>query len=435
MGRYDVPWLAPWEQEEAIEMMMRYGLLEFSNARDLPLKSGGFTDVYIALRNERDDPRATAEIAWLFENPLGRLRPDRIVEIPDSISGVAGVLSVATGIPRLTIRQEAKEGRVSKPKIIGHPRYGKTVWGIDDVITDGASNVPIYEECRRLGLNIPGVVVLVDRQQGWQENFAEQGIPMAVWPGMTLHDVRKWLINKRLMERCNPQMEEKNPLIVGLDGRHWKDVLRIVDPLRPLGCILKVNDLVIGEGLRVVEELSVYGRVLLDLKGHDTPGTLQNICNRILQLPVLPWGVIVHASGGEAMLKVVVEAFKGTGVKVFAVTVLTSLGDECEEIYGRLPIEEVRILAAIGVRAGVDGFICSPQEVHELSTTYADKMFLTPGIRAAGEEMGGQQRTDTAAAAWANGARGLVIGSRFANAKDPAAEVIKVLTQELGINI
>lgn len=431
----DSYWLAPWEQERACEVMARYDLWKYSNKRDLPLKSGGFTDVYVNLRDTRIHPEAIRPLARLFANPLRRLQPDVFIDVPDSLSDVVGVVASETSIPHITVREEAKEGRVAKARMIGEARYGHMGWIIDDVITDGASKLPAYNECLKAGLKVPGIVVLVDRQQGWEKKFQEQNIPLTVWPGMTLHHVRKFLIGQGLMERCDPRLEEKNPIILALDGRSWKEVLPVIDPLRTVGCILKVNDLMIGEGLGIVSDLHVYGRVLLDLKGHDIPNTLQNISNRILRLPVLPWGVIVHASGGTEMLQAVVQAFQGTSVSVFAVTVLTSLKEECQEIYCRLPIEQVRVLAKIADKAGVHGFICSPEEVKELSTTYPNKICITPGVRSPGVDAADQKRTDTPAAAWANGARRLVMGRQILNAPDPPAEVKRVLTEELGVNI
>lgn len=258
---------------------------------------------------------------------------------------------------------------------------------------------------------------------------------MTVWAGMTLHHIRKWLVENHRMERCDPKIEEKNPIIVALDGKDWKEILPIIDPIRTTGCILKINDLLIDEGLEIVSNLQIYGRVLLDIKGHDIPNTLENTCNRILRLPMKPWGVIIHASGGEAMIKAVVEKFKGSGIKVFAVTVLTSLNSEaCEEIYHCSPLEEVKVLAAIAVRVGVDGLVCSPNEVKELKELYPDKIFITPGIRSIGTPKNDQERIATPAAAKDNGSDFPVLGRQITTAADPVIEIKKVLA-ELNINI
>src|SRR3989344_1992924 len=184
-------WLFPEEQAEVVRCLLEGGLLKFDNGRKLPLKSVGMTDVYINLRDARDNSWAIKFIVNRYETTLRRLGVDRFVEVPDSVSCFAGPLSIATGIPCLTIREGAKEGRVSDAKMIGHPVFGETVCILDDVVTDGASKIVPYQVCVNTGMHVKALVVLVDRQQGWQKKFAEKGIQLPVWPGMTLHDVRR----------------------------------------------------------------------------------------------------------------------------------------------------------------------------------------------------------------------------------------------------
>ena len=105
------PWLDPAEQEEVIRHLLEHGLLKFSNKRDLPLKSGGMTDIYVNLRDARMHPPSMPFIAGYYRNPLQRLAVDQFVEVPDSVSCFAPFLSAQTGIPYLTIREQAKEGR------------------------------------------------------------------------------------------------------------------------------------------------------------------------------------------------------------------------------------------------------------------------------------------------------------------------------------
>ena len=188
------PWLFPEEHREVVQSLLNFGLLKTSNARDLPLKSGGTTDIYINLRDARNTPAAIDYIAELFAIPINRLRLDRFVEIPDSVSAFAGPLAVKTGVPYLTIREQPKEGRVSDAKVIGASNKGDESVIVDDVITDGGSKIVPHQECERLGLNSLGLIVLVDRQQGWKKHLASKGVKMNVWPGMTLHNVRRQLV-------------------------------------------------------------------------------------------------------------------------------------------------------------------------------------------------------------------------------------------------
>ncbi|MBI1755453.1 hypothetical protein HY250_01750 [Candidatus Azambacteria bacterium] len=178
----DSPWLTPAEQEEARERLLEYGLLKCSNKRDLPLKSGGATDIYVNLRDAQNRPKAIKFIADLFENPLRRLGCTRFAEVPDSVSCFAGPLSVQTNLPYPTIRENPKEGRVAKSSVIGSGNYGETIVMLDDVITDGESKIAPYRECLNMGLRPETLVVLVDRQQGRRKNFAAEHMRMSVWP-------------------------------------------------------------------------------------------------------------------------------------------------------------------------------------------------------------------------------------------------------------
>lgn len=430
------PWLDPCEQEEICAGLLRYGMTRFSNKRDLPLKGGGKTDIYIALRDARNNPEAIRLITRHFANPLRRLAIDRFVEVPDAVSCFAGPLSLATDLPYITVREQAKAGRVAKASMIGEGRSGERLCLFDDVVTDGESKIAPYRECIRFGYKLDTLVVLVDRQQGWRQKFAEQKIPLTVWPGMTLHDVRRHFIETfKVMERCDPALEEKNPIIVALDGKSWDETLPIIDQLRTSGCILKVNDLLLNKGIEwLLPNFGVYGRIMADLKGHDIKKTLENIAKHLLRYP--PWAVTVHGSGGEDMIRATVETLKGTPTKVLVVTVLTSIDKKtCKEVYSRMPKAEVLALAKIAHRAGAHGLVCSPEEVYALRKKYPAMTLVTPGVRSAGADKGDQKRTGTPRDAIDNGANYIVMSRQLFSAPDPVLEMRRVLTEELEISL
>lgn len=424
-------WLCDFEKDAVIETLVNHGLVAFDNKRKLPLKKGGTTDIYIALRNARNHPEMLHYLAERYASPLYRLGVNRFIEIPDSVSCFAGPLAIETDLPYVTIRGESKEGRVSNPKMIGEIKRGDYIAIIDDVITDGASKLPAIRMCGDLGAKGTILVVLVDRQQGWQKKFQEHGIEQNVWAGMTLHDVRKFLIERGVMERCNPEIEKNNPMIVAYDGKDWDEILPTLDELRTTGCIIKVNDLLFYEGIKnLVPDLQVYGRVMVDIKGYDIPNTLENISRRIL--PFDPWAVTVHASGGSKMLSAVSKMFEGSKTKVLAVTVLTSFNEKtCEAVYNRLPADQVNLLADIAWAHGVSGFVCSPEEARVLKARYPEATIVTPGIRSEGVDQGDQERISTPAGALENGADYIVMGRQITGSTSPSEEAIRVLKEEL----
>lgn len=437
-GIADSHWLTPWERKRVIEEMLYYELIEYSNSRNLPLKMGGKTDIYIKLRDARNDPNAIDFVANTYANPLLRLNPECFIEVPDAVSCFAGPLSIMTGIPYLTIREQAKEGRVAKAKVIGKARRGSWACTLDDVITNGDSKVAPYTEASALGLQMLPQIVLVDRQQGWEETFRKKNIPPDIWSGMTLHHIRRHLVENGIMARCDPALEAKNPLILALDKKNWKEFLPFLDVMRTSGCILKVNDMLFNMGImNLIPDLMVYGRVMADLKGHDIPNTLENISRHFLQPGCQPWAVTVHASGGIDMIRAVVKILEGTPTKVLAVTVLTSINKEtCEEVYHSLPIDEVRTLAKIADEAGAHGLVCSAHETKEMRDRYPNATLVIPGTRSPGADQGDQKRVGTPAAAYEDGGKQnvyLVAGRQVNGAADPVAEVNRVMKDELNL--
>lgn len=429
------PFFTTGEQEEFVAGCLQYELLKLSEKHDLPTKYAGATDIYINERDGRNHPKALGFFADHYANALRRLKVQRFGEIPQAITCYAGPVAERLGIPMYTVREEEKTGRATSGLIIGKVIVGERNALMDDVITTGGSAIPAYWALVNRGVH-PYLVVMVDRQQGWQENFAEHGVNMPVWAGMTLDDMRYHLVDTfGVLSRCSPEKEALNPIILALDGRPWDKLLPILSRIRMSGCILKINNLLHSQTHKnIVRRLGIYGRVMVDFKGHDTPKTVGNICREYRN--DAPWAVTIHGSGGEEMILEAIKAFEGTPTKVLVVTVLTSIDPiTCDEIYHCLPIDEVKSLAAIGARAGCDGFVCSGEEVEVLSELYPGKEFVVPGVRSPGVGKGDQRRVVTPAEAMGRGATKIAGGEQFLNALDPVAEIGRVVKDELLITL
>jgi len=426
------PWLTPEERFNVIEGLIKYDLIKWDNERKLKLKKGGETDIYANLRNARNMPKASGFVARVFANPIFRLNPKRFVEVPDAVTPFSSRISEFTNVPYFTVRKEVKEGRVADAKISGECFPGESVCIYDDVITDGQSKLGPYQECLARDLKLLPLVVLIDRQQGWKQKFASLGINMDVWPGMYLHDVRRHLIENQYMERCDPDIENKNPLIIALDGLDWEQILPLLDPLRTSGCIFKANDLLFNKGFEwIVPNLQVYGRVMLDPKWFDIKNTLINLAKHVTRNP--PWAVTVHASAAKEAIRAAVKILEDTSTKILAVTVLTSFDEAtCEEVYVRQPWEQVKALARIADKAGAHGLVCSPQEVRELRNLYPRMTLVIPGVRSPGVDPNEQSRVDTPINTMENGADYIVGGRQFTQNSNPIIEVRRVLKEELG---
>ena len=215
-----------------------------------------------------------------------------------------------------------------------------------------------------------------------------------------------------------------NPkIIVALDFGVQKDALALVDRLDPRLCRLKVGkEMFTACGPALVETLIQRGfEVFLDLKFHDIPNTVASACKAAARLGV--WMVNVHALGGRRMMEAAREALEGvaTRPRLIAVTVLTSLdAPDLDDIgVGGTPHDQVVRLAALARQAGLDGIVCSGQEVKAARKAWPGGFFVVPGVRPSNGSAGDQKRVVTPAQAMADGASILVVGRPISQSPDP----------------
>ncbi len=182
------------------------------------------------------------------------------------------------------------------------------------------------------------------------------------------------------------------------------------------------------EGVRAVA--GNQANVFLDLKLHDIPNTVAGAVRAALALD--PLFLTLHSAGGGAMMRAAVEARGTRRTKLLGVTVLTSLDESDLAATGQTgPVEaQVRRLALLAKSAGLDGVICSPQEVAMLRQACGkDFLLVVPGIRPAGTALGDQKRVQTPRAAIEAGADYLVIGRPITETPDPAAAARAILAE------
>jgi orotidine-5'-phosphate decarboxylase len=172
-------------------------------------------------------------------------------------------------------------------------------------------------------------------------------------------------------------------------------------------------------GRQGVLELAELGLpIFLDLKLHDIPNTVAKAVQALS--PITPAVLTVHAAGGRAMLEDA-KAAAPMGTKVVGVTVLTSLDDDDLSSIGVASNShsQVERLADLAQEAGLDGIVCSGNEVKAARKRWRDGFFVVPGIRFDGVSIGDQKRVMTPRAAIDAGASILVIGRPVTAAEHP----------------
>ena len=137
----------------------------------------------------------------------------------------------------------------------------------------------------------------------------------------------------------------------------------------------------------------------------------------------------IHASGGREMMTAAMEAVSDTDIKIFCVTVLTSLSDnDTNTIFQRTSSEQVNAMLDLAESACIDGVVCSPHEL-ELVKKRESLLSITPGIRLQ-HSNDDQKRVMTPKEAINLGADYLVIGRPITssnNIKESLSKIIESL--------
>ncbi|MEM5528343.1 orotidine-5'-phosphate decarboxylase [Gammaproteobacteria bacterium AS21] len=230
---------------------------------------------------------------------------------------------------------------------------------------------------------------------------------------------------------ANSPSTEK-PIIVALDYPDIDQALAMADQLDPNRCRVKVGkELYTRSGPAVLQALTAKGfDIFLDLKFHDIPNTVAKAVRAAAEMGV--WMVNVHASGGRQMMQRAREELLQVNrlqTQLIAVTVLTSMqrADLAEIGLDIDPIEHVKRLAQLTYDSGLDGIVCSAQEVAMLREHFDAKFSLvTPGIRMADDSADDQQRIMTPGRAIELGSSYLVIGRPITQASDPMSALQRI---------
>jgi orotidine-5'-phosphate decarboxylase len=227
-------------------------------------------------------------------------------------------------------------------------------------------------------------------------------------------------------------MTISSPIVVALDYPEADRALAMADLLDPSACRVKVGkELFTASGPSIVENLMNKGfEVFLDLKFHDIPNTCAKAVAAAASLGV--WMVNVHASGGRRMMEAARNELDKCAHKplLIGVTVLTSMdaSDLADLGLQITPEQQVQRLATLAKSSGLDGVVCSAQEVGLIRDCCgSDFLTVTPGIRPSWSDNQDQKRVMTPEEAVRAGVSYMVIGRPVTQADDPAAACARIL--------
>lgn len=232
----------------------------------------------------------------------------------------------------------------------------------------------------------------------------------------------------------------RDRLIVALDLPNVASAESVIAKLGDSVTFYKIGyQLGFAGGLPLARRLAEAGKkVFIDLKLHDIGNTVARGVESVASLG----GTFLTVHAYPQTMKAAVEARAGSDLKILAVTVLTSYDDgDLQEAGYRLGVSDlVETRARQAEALGIDGLVCSPEEVANLRKIVSPRMTLvTPGVRPAGSAIGDQKRIMTPASAIAAGADYLVVGRPVMEAADPKAaadaiqaEIAQASAQEKG---
>jgi orotidine-5'-phosphate decarboxylase len=225
-----------------------------------------------------------------------------------------------------------------------------------------------------------------------------------------------------MMERKEAYMESR--IIFAPDGLDGRQALDVVGKIGGRIYATKIHDLYDRHGRSIVESLKGAGskRVWVDAKLKDIPRTVKD---RAAAIAASGADILTVHTDGE--IDMMMAARDGAPkMMILGVTVLTSLDEDQNHLLTGQPVKAaVLYRARLAKLAGLDGVVCSPQEVAMLANRreLVGLKFVTPGTRSAGKDVGDQKRVTTPLEALKAGATKLVIASQISGSVDPIAEL------------
>jgi orotidine-5'-phosphate decarboxylase len=214
-------------------------------------------------------------------------------------------------------------------------------------------------------------------------------------------------------------------LIVALDVPNAVHGLALADRIGDAVSFYKIGlGMLTGGGLALANELKQERgkRIFLDMKFFDIGATVEKAVRGIAAFDL----DFLTVHGDPQVVRAAKEGASGTGLKILAVTVLTSNDRADLDANMIVPGDMAEIVATRAARAfeaGADGVIASPHEAAMIRALpqAGGRLIVTPGVRPDGSDKGDQKRIATPAAAIGAGADHIVVGRPVWQAADPAA--------------
>jgi orotate phosphoribosyltransferase len=157
--------------------LLKIGAIKFGNFRlklhdktpDAPL-----SPIYIDLRLLRSFPDVIDSAVEIYRLLSKGFIFDIYADVPTAATPITAILSHVTRIPMISPRKEEKKHGTAAP-IDGVFASGQKVLLVDDLITNASSKIETISVVEENGLQVAGIIVLVDREQGGGAELQNKG--------------------------------------------------------------------------------------------------------------------------------------------------------------------------------------------------------------------------------------------------------------------
>ncbi len=165
--------------KERLREMIKERALKVADEPIFKLSSGKMSTYYMDLRTITLDPEGGYIIGNLVFEMIKDKNPDGVGGLTlgaDPISYATSIVSYLNKNPikPFVVRKEPK-GHGTGKQIEGNVYPGDKVFIVEDVVTTAGSSLKAARVAKDFGLEILGIIAIVDREEGGEENIKKEG--------------------------------------------------------------------------------------------------------------------------------------------------------------------------------------------------------------------------------------------------------------------
>lgn len=170
------------DYRKRLEELIKERALKVADQPIFKLSSGKMSNYYLDLRTITLDP----EGGYIIGNLIYQMIKDKNVDAIGGLTLGADPIAYATSlvsfinnnpIKPFVVRKEPK-GHGTGKQIEGNVKPGENVFIVEDVVTTAGSSLKACKVAKDFGLNILGVIAIVDREEGGEENLRNEGFDL-----------------------------------------------------------------------------------------------------------------------------------------------------------------------------------------------------------------------------------------------------------------